>query len=87
MDTIKGLNTLTGSLQTKEPIVREQEQTEDSSTGGIIILPPIAGDTNAELDSYPQDYIEYSMQRMEQYKKEHGELPAWEHTELTPENS
>ena len=45
---------------------------------GVIILPPLDGSTNPEVESYPADYVEYAQERLRAYQREHGKLPAWE---------
>lgn len=53
-------------------------QAENGIDYGIVILPPIDGDTNPEMESYPADYVEYARDRLREHKREHGELPKWE---------
>lgn len=43
-----------------------------------VILPPVDGHANPEMESYPADYVEYAQERLRAYQREHGELPAWE---------
>lgn len=64
---------------------REDEREEE--VGGVVILPPVIGDTSAEIDSYPADYVEYCLQREREYKRTHGELPRYtsNQTETPPE--
>lgn len=45
---------------------------------GVVILPPVDGSTNSEIESYPADYVEYAQERLRAYQRERGELPAWE---------
>lgn len=63
-----------GSLQPVEPKKQQQETDEEY---GVIILPPIMGETNEEVSGYPEDYVEYSLNRMKMYKEAHGALPEW----------
>ena len=50
---------------------------EEGIDYGIVILPPVQGDSSTEIDSYPADYIAYSQDRLRDYKREHGELPRY----------
>lgn len=76
IEDIKSSRHITSSLKLKDLENRATEETT-ADIGGVIILPPIIGESNTEVDSYPADYIEYSLNRMKEYKKEHGELPEW----------
>lgn len=58
---------------------REDELNEE--IGGVVILPPVIGDTSAEADSYPADYVEYCLQREREYKRIHGDLPRYTSTQ------
>lgn len=77
IEEIKSSRHITSSLKLKD---LENRATEEATAdiGGVVILPPIIGDSNTEVESYPADYVEYSLNRMKEYKKEHGELPEWE---------
>lgn len=59
---------------------------EEGITSGILILPPLNTQTNPEMDSYPDDYIEYAQGRLRDYKAEHGEFPKWktDHSLMQP---
>ena len=39
---------------------------------------PIKHEHSPEIESYPEDYVEYSLKRLGKYKEEHGKLPEWE---------
>lgn len=54
-----------------------KEDERDEEVGGVIILPPVIGDTSEEIDSYPADYVEYCIQREREYKRTHGDLPRY----------
>ena len=78
-----GADLLTG--ETYKPL--KYEAPEETATAaepqegvdyGVIILPPIEGSTNPEMESYPADYVEYAKERLRDCQREHGELPAWE---------
>ena len=59
---------------------REEETASKLEEGidyGVVILPPVIGESNEEIDSYPQGYIEYAQDRLREYKAEHGELPKY----------
>lgn len=73
-ESIQPARHIKGSL---EPVPQVQKREYPEEEYGVVILPPILGETNEELSSYPEDYIEYSMQRMKAYKEVHGELPEW----------
>lgn len=78
-ETIQTVNHVTGSLSPTGPNVKQEAAAAEEY--GVIILPPILDETNEELDKYPQDYLEYSLSRMKQYKEAHGDLPAWKRKE------
>ena len=73
--------TLDASQKWEAPTPEDGQQDE---IGGVIILPPIMGDTSAEIDQYPADYVEYCLQREREYKRINGEYPKYEHHGLTP---
>lgn len=56
---------------------RDSTQPIEGIDYGIVVLPPVMGETNEEIDSYPADYIEYAQDRLREYKREHGELPRY----------
>lgn len=45
---------------------------------GVVIIPPVYGQTNEEVDGYPSDYVMYVQERLRKYVTEHGELPVYE---------
>lgn len=62
---------------------RESTQPIEGIDYGIVVLPPVMGESNEELDSYPEGYIEYAQDRLRAYKEENGELPRYS-KEVTP---
>lgn len=56
---------------------RDNTQPTEGIEYGVLILPPVIGESNEELDSYPDDYIEYAQDRLRAYKEDHGELPHY----------
>jgi len=77
-----GADLLTG--ETYKPVKYEAPeetaaaQPQEGIDYGLIILPPVDGSTNPEMEPYPADYVEYAQERLRAYQREHGELPAWE---------
>lgn len=59
--------------------VETGKEGEEGIDYGLIILPPIDGSDNPEMNGYPADYLEYAQQRLKKYKQEHGELPQWDY--------
>ena len=62
-----------------EPL-REEATVDTALEGvdyGVVIIPPRLNEHNEELDSYPEDYVEYCKDRMRAYKEKHGELPKY----------
>lgn len=62
---------------TEERDNTQQEEAEEGIDYGVLILPPVLDEHNEELDSYPDEYIEYVQDRLKDYKEEHGELPKY----------
>lgn len=52
-------------------------KSEEGIDYGVVILPPVIDESNPEIDSYPEDYIQYAQERLREYKAEHGELPKY----------
>lgn len=74
-------NTRALEMLADTPEPRREEATVDTALEGVdygvVIIPPILGESNPEIDSYPADYLEYCKDRMRAYKEENGELPKY----------
>ena len=78
-NSTKGFDLFTGAykpISYEEP--KESTGAEEGIDYGIVILPPVDGETSGEVEIYPADYLEYCQDRLRSYKAENGELPKWE---------
>ena len=77
-----GADLLTGEsykpLKYEAPEETTAAEPQEGIDYGVIILPPVDGHANPEMESYPADYVEYAQERLRAYQREHGERPAWE---------
>lgn len=94
MDGVKPLGWIkTDTTRLEHAVKAEKGQSKEAEAQegidyGVVVLPPVMGTENAEVDSYPADYIEYCQDRLRAYKEKTGELPKYETIEapdLPPE--
>lgn len=78
-DTTKGFELFSGAFKPisyEEP--KESQTAEEGIDYGVVILPPVMGESNSEVESYPEEYLDFCQDKLRSYKKENGELPQWE---------
>ena len=77
MDSTIGMKLFDNDHQVKMPDMKNLEPKEQQYERNLIIIPPVEDERCPEIEGYTNEYVQYMAERMDEYRREHGEDPQW----------